>query len=157
MSRVRVEAARCEALFASSLQGSQHPEPEQVREAVVHAIRSFGLRGCCAQVAQEFGDHPETAAARMRWAREAVSQAYPALGRPRSKALASGLSSSPSGLSSPPSGLTSPPSGLSSPPPGPAASPVETLPVETLPVETPPASSTDASPASSLDPEPAAA
>jgi hypothetical protein len=95
MSRVRVEAARCEALFASSLQGSQHPDPEQVREAVVRAIRSLGLRGCCAQVAQEFGDHPETAAARMRWAREAVSLAYPAFGRPRSWALASGLTPRP--------------------------------------------------------------
>jgi hypothetical protein len=141
MSRVRVEAARCEALFASSLQGSQHPDPEQVREAVARAIRSFGLRGCCGQVAQEFGDHPETAAARMRWAREAVSQAYPALARPRSWALTCGLSSPPSGLSSPSSDLASLPAGLASPP------------VETLPVEMPPATS----PASSLDPEPAAA
>jgi hypothetical protein len=27
-------------------------------------------------VAQEFGDHPETAILRMRWAREAVEQAF---------------------------------------------------------------------------------
>jgi hypothetical protein len=81
MSRLHVEAARCEALFASGLQGSQHPDPEQVREAVARAVRAHGVSGCCARVAQEFGDHPDTAVVRMQWAREAVSQAYPGVGR----------------------------------------------------------------------------
>ncbi len=27
----------------------------------------FGIRGCLGRVAQEFGDHPETACERMRW------------------------------------------------------------------------------------------
>jgi hypothetical protein len=87
MSRHHVEDARCEALFVSNLQGSQSPDPEQVKLAVARAIRALGVRGCCAQVAQEFGDHPETAVARMRWARRVVSQAYPASGRTRTWAL----------------------------------------------------------------------
>jgi hypothetical protein len=78
MSRLHVEAARCEALFVSSLQGSQRPDSEQIREAVAKTIRTLGVRGCGARVAQEFGDHPETAVERMRWAKEAVSEAYPA-------------------------------------------------------------------------------
>jgi len=38
--------------------------------AITSAIHRFGPRGCAARMAQEFGDHPETAAARMRWARQ---------------------------------------------------------------------------------------
>ena len=95
MSRRQVEAARCEALFASDLQGSQCPDPEQVRQAVARAIRALGVRGCCARVAQEFGDHPDTAVARMRWARQAVSQAYPAPGRTRTWASPAGVAQRP--------------------------------------------------------------
>jgi hypothetical protein len=95
MSRRQVEAARCEALFASDLQGSQCPDPEQVRQAVARAIRALGVRGCCARVAQEFGDHPDTAVARMRWARQAVSQAYPAPGRTRTWVLPAGVAQRP--------------------------------------------------------------
>ena len=39
----------------------------QVRQAVAAAIRAFGCSGCAGRVAQEFGDHPETAVIRMRW------------------------------------------------------------------------------------------
>lgn len=74
-----VESARCEALFASGLQGSQRPDDEQVRDAVAAAIRVLGESGCCAEMAQEFGDHPEAAAARMRWVIQAVMKAYRAL------------------------------------------------------------------------------
>jgi hypothetical protein len=83
MFRPHVQAARCEALFASSLQISRQPDTQQVRDAVARMIRSHGVLACVARVAQEYGDHPETAVARMRWAREAVSKAYPA-GRTRS-------------------------------------------------------------------------
>jgi len=34
----------------------------------------LGRRGCAAAVAQEFGDHPETAVARMRWVRDQVAR-----------------------------------------------------------------------------------
>ena len=69
-------AIKHEALFASSLQSSQDPNPRQVRAAIRHTLRAIGVGGCVARVAQEFGDHPDTAVARMCWARNAVTQAY---------------------------------------------------------------------------------
>ena len=76
MSATNVTDARCEALFASALQRSDAPCPAEVRDAVRRAVQSLGSGGCAAQVAQEFGDHPETAILRMRWAREAVERAF---------------------------------------------------------------------------------
>jgi len=67
---------RCEALFASDLQHSQHPDPTDVRAAVARTISQLGETACLARMAQEFGDHPEEAAARMRWARAVVESAY---------------------------------------------------------------------------------
>jgi hypothetical protein len=62
--------ARREALFVSALQPSDAPTADMIAGAVMSALRRFGPRGCAARIAQEFGDHPETAAARMRWARQ---------------------------------------------------------------------------------------
>jgi hypothetical protein len=62
-----------DALFVSALQCSQAPTTDQIQQAIDVAIRAFGRTGCAGQVAQEFGDHPETAAARMRWARELLA------------------------------------------------------------------------------------
>jgi hypothetical protein len=73
---MNLNAARCEALFASALQRSDDPTLPEVREAIQRALHDLGARGCAACVAQEFGDHPETAILRMRWARAAVEQAY---------------------------------------------------------------------------------
>jgi hypothetical protein len=75
-SGIHLNAARCEALFASALQRSDDPTLPEVREAIQRALHDLGARGCAAWVAQEFGDHPETAILRMRWARTAVEQAY---------------------------------------------------------------------------------
>lgn len=58
-----------EALFASSLQPSEHPTATQVSSAIGASIRRHrGASGCAAACAVEYGDHPESAAARMRWA-----------------------------------------------------------------------------------------
>jgi hypothetical protein len=76
MYHLSIRAARADAVFASALQRSAEPNAGQVRRAVAETIRAFGSRGCAARVAQEFGDHPETAAARMRWARIVASQAF---------------------------------------------------------------------------------
>jgi len=62
--------ARREALFASALQPSDTPTADMIAGAITSAIHQLGPRGCAAKMAQEFGDHPETAAARMRWARQ---------------------------------------------------------------------------------------
>ena len=64
-----------EALFASDLQRSQQPSPESVREAVLAALDRLGAGGCAELVAQEFGEHPDCALGRMRWARHAVRDA----------------------------------------------------------------------------------
>jgi hypothetical protein len=72
------EAVRAEALFVSTLQRSGSPSPDQIRRAVATTLRRLGVRGCAAQVAGEFGDHPDTAAARMGWALAAINTVYPA-------------------------------------------------------------------------------
>ncbi len=66
------ETVRAEALFASTLQPSGSPSPDQVRRAVSTTLRRLGARGCAAKMAGEFGDHPDTAAARMSWALAAI-------------------------------------------------------------------------------------
>jgi hypothetical protein len=70
--------AWCEALFASGLQSSDAPTAVTVAEAITVAIRQFGVRGCVARMAQEFGDHPEAAAERMRWVRRLAAGTLPA-------------------------------------------------------------------------------
>ena len=72
----RIIAARAEALFASALQRSDEPSTRQIRQAISAALGAYGDRGCAALVAQAYGDHPETAVARMRWARTAVARAF---------------------------------------------------------------------------------
>ncbi len=67
-----IGTARADALFVSALQRSQEPSAAQVRQAIAAAIREFGTQGCAALVAQAYGEHPETAVPRMRWARAVV-------------------------------------------------------------------------------------
>ncbi len=71
------EAIRAEALFASTLQSTEAPSSDQVRRAVAATLRRLGIHGCAAQVANEFGDHPEIAAARMTWALAMIRNLYP--------------------------------------------------------------------------------
>ncbi len=60
---------RAQALFASCLQPSDRPTPTQVADAIIDSLRdNGGVAGCVATMATEYGDHPEAAAARMRWA-----------------------------------------------------------------------------------------
>ncbi len=69
-------ALQADALFASGLQRSDEPSAGQVRLAVAAAVRAFGCSGCAERVAQEFGDHPEAAVVRMRWARAVTREAF---------------------------------------------------------------------------------
>jgi len=64
-----------DALFVSALQCSDDLGAGQIQLAIAAALRAFGATGCAGRVAQEFGDHPDTAAARMRWARSAAAGA----------------------------------------------------------------------------------
>jgi hypothetical protein len=62
-------AVLAEALFLSYLQPSDRPTAARIREAIRMSLRSHGGEaGCAAAVAAEYGEHPETAVARMRWA-----------------------------------------------------------------------------------------
>jgi hypothetical protein len=79
MNHLSISVVRADALFVSSLQRSDQPSTGQVRQAVAAAVREFGSRGCAGQVAAEFGEHPELAAARMRWALRLTAGAF---GRP---------------------------------------------------------------------------
>ena len=72
-SDLTISSARADALFASSLQRSDQPTPAQVHQAIAAAVAAFGIRGCAARVAQAYGESPETAVLRMRWARAAVA------------------------------------------------------------------------------------
>ena len=76
MNHLSISAVRADALFVSSLQRSDEPSAGQVRQSIAAAVRQFGGRGCAGRVAQEFGEHPELAAARMRWAQRAVAGAF---------------------------------------------------------------------------------
>ena len=76
MAYLSIGAVRADAVFASGLQRCDEPSAGQVRQAVAAAIRAFGSSGCAGRVAQEFGDHPETAAIRMRWARGVAYAAF---------------------------------------------------------------------------------
>jgi hypothetical protein len=78
-------AARAEALFVSDVSASSALARDEFSEAIRAALlRHGGVRGCAAEVAAAYGDHPETAAPRMRWARQIVQSMYgtPAAGRP---------------------------------------------------------------------------
>lgn len=74
MTRLNVNDARCEALFASGLQPSDEPTAAGLAEIVSAAVRRFGVRGCACRMAEEFGDHPDAAADRMRWIRQLVAE-----------------------------------------------------------------------------------
>lgn len=70
-------AARAEALFSSDVSACSPIAAQEVKDAIRRAVRlNGGVRGCAAQVAAAYGDYPETAAPRMRWARNVVDSVY---------------------------------------------------------------------------------
>jgi hypothetical protein len=74
---ITLDEVRAEAVFAGDLQPSEHPPPDLVRRAVTAVLRRYGSAWCAARLAQEYGDHPETAQARMAWALRVVQDCYP--------------------------------------------------------------------------------
>jgi hypothetical protein len=53
---------------------------------MIAAVQRYGPRGCAGLMAQEFGDHPDAAARRMRWARTLAAwhpaRLHPPVSRP---------------------------------------------------------------------------
>jgi hypothetical protein len=72
-----ITAARAAALFVSDLSATRRPTRAEVEASIKQALRTHGgTRGCAADVAAAYGDHPELAAPRMRWARSIVENLY---------------------------------------------------------------------------------
>ena len=71
-----IGAFQADAVFVSGLQRGDEPSVGQVRRAIATAIQAFGCSGCAGRVAQEFGDHPEAAVIRMRWARTVALEVF---------------------------------------------------------------------------------
>jgi hypothetical protein len=74
MTRLNINDARCEALFVSGLRQSDTPTAAELADVIRATVRQYGVRGCAALMAQEFGHDPEAAAARMRWVRHLVAE-----------------------------------------------------------------------------------
>jgi hypothetical protein len=70
VTRMNVNEAIYEALFASQLQPSDALTAEAVAHAIGSTVRRLGTAGCSCYLAEEFGNHPEQAADRMRWIRQ---------------------------------------------------------------------------------------
>jgi hypothetical protein len=71
--RTPLLAARAEALFTSDLSVRREYTQTEVVAAIRRAISTHhGVRGCAGEVAAAYGEHPETAARRMRWARAVI-------------------------------------------------------------------------------------
>ncbi|MEU6142932.1 hypothetical protein ABZ848_21495 [Streptomyces sp. NPDC047081] len=71
-------AARAEALFSSELATGSEPTPSEIGAAIRRAIQvNGGSRGCAGTLARAYGERPETAVPRMRWALRQIVAAYP--------------------------------------------------------------------------------
>ena len=61
-----VHALQADTLFVSALQRSDELNASQIQRVGMMALHACGGAGCAERVAQEFGDHPETAAGIIR-------------------------------------------------------------------------------------------
>ena len=74
LTQMTTNRARCQALFSSGLQPSDTPAADTIATAISRAVQQFGVCGCAGRMAQDFGDHPDAAARRMRWVRQLIAQ-----------------------------------------------------------------------------------
>ena len=75
--RTQLLAARAAALFASELPTGSQPGAVTVNAAIAASVHACGgTRGCVAAMAAAYGDYPESAAPRMRWALAMVSRDF---------------------------------------------------------------------------------
>jgi len=78
MSHLNINDVRSEVLFASTLQPSDRPTAAEVRAELRRTVRRLGVSGCIGCMAQDFGDAPSRAAARMLWVRSLVADIFAA-------------------------------------------------------------------------------
>jgi hypothetical protein len=67
-----------EALFLSCLQPSDDPTLDEVAAAIGCSLKTHGgVAGCADAFAAQYGEHPELACRRMRWALSAARIEWP--------------------------------------------------------------------------------
>lgn len=71
-TRTRAGVLLADGLFASWIDPSDHLSAHDAKVAAFRTIRRLGQDGCVRRVADEYGDHPDAAAARMAWALDLV-------------------------------------------------------------------------------------
>jgi SRSO17 transposase len=77
MAADQLIAARAEALFVSDLSMHCHLSRTEVAAAIKDAVRAYGgTRGCAGEVGAAYGDYPETAVERMRWALQVIEATF---------------------------------------------------------------------------------
>jgi hypothetical protein len=70
-------AVHAAALFLSDLSTADHPASVEIAAAIQRSLRTHGgSNGCAAGVAAVYGDYPELAVPRMRWARALVERCH---------------------------------------------------------------------------------
>ena len=74
VTQLDLSRARRQALFSSGLQPSDAPMTDMIATAIGRADQQLGVGGRTCRMAQEFGDHPDAAARRMRWVRQLIAQ-----------------------------------------------------------------------------------
>jgi hypothetical protein len=79
MSREMLSLARAQVLAVSAVSATERLDRRSADAAIRAAVLIHGgVDGCVAALAREFGDRPETAPLRMRWAKQVVSTVYAA-------------------------------------------------------------------------------
>ncbi|HET6479646.1 MAG TPA: hypothetical protein VFG35_06330 [Actinoplanes sp.] len=72
-----VQDLAAEALFVSDIQPSERPTRHAITQTITAMLLCYGNDGCAAEFAAQFGDHPDTAARRMSWARGELNRRHP--------------------------------------------------------------------------------
>jgi len=96
VTRLNVNEAVSEALFASPLQPSDALTAEKVADAIGSTVRRLGAAGCASRTSEEFGDHPEASTDRMHWIRQLTDDLvgclyFPTADPPETAATGTGL------------------------------------------------------------------
>ncbi len=77
MTTTMLTTARTHALFVSPLSESAELKRAEIEAAIQAMVRfHHGTRGCTAEVALSYGDHPDLAVRRMQWARRMVATTF---------------------------------------------------------------------------------
>jgi hypothetical protein len=76
MTTATVDPVLCMALFVSDTPCTNDPDCSSVRAAVESTLEQLGPDECYARAAEVFGDRPEVALDRIRWARRVCAEAF---------------------------------------------------------------------------------